>query len=126
MTKYDFTPADVEREVRALAAERPDFVYTAQVSADPNDVMCGYAGEQSNSTNGEGCIVGQALQRLGVSKMELLALDGEIATRVIEDITGMILADNTRWVRAVQAFQDMGMSWGGAVSFADGDEGEGD
>lgn len=118
MAKYDFTPEDVEREIRALAEERPDFVYTAQVSDDPDDVMCGYVGEQAHSTKGEGCIVGQALQRLGVTEGDLLAFDGSTATLVIQEFTGQDDQESVRWARAVQAQQDQGVSWGDAISFA--------
>ena len=63
------TPVQLAHEVRKLADERPDFVY------DEDGSGCSYVYDSVNSEVGEGCIVGQALQALGVPCIALKMVD---------------------------------------------------
>lgn len=123
--RYDFTDDDVVRVVRELAAERPDFIYTQQPEGLAHGVgksTCSYVGARMGVKGGEGCIVGQALQRLGVKKKTLRRREGEPATAVLRRLgvdPGWV--HNGWWLNRVQAHQDMGNSWGYCVTATDGD-----
>lgn len=120
MTEYDFTLEDLRREVLALADERPDFVYTAQKERAGLErgggASCSYTGALMFSTEGEACIFGQALTRLGVSKDTLMG----VSTNIVSLLSGKFGLDvhNIDYddaLRRVQFSQDGGVSWGEAV-----------
>jgi len=112
--KHTFTAIDVAREVRKLAAERPDFVY-----ARGSMTFCSYA---PNPVMGapEGCGVGQALARLGVPLSRLVCCTGTAGV-VIYDMTGPdpMRADVCGWLDRFQAEQDDSVPWAEAVATAD-------
>ena len=114
---YDFTTKDVLNEVIRLSQEDPDFVYTAQPGRE-GAISCGYAGLAPGTTEGRSCIVGQALQNLGVPKDELIHLvtDASAVLRElhIEDDDNL---DVLRTLNEVQENQDMGLSWGESVRY---------
>lgn len=119
---YGFTVQDVVREVRRIAEEEPDFVYTIQPE-NATSGSCYYASADGQG-NGRGCIVGQALGRLGVSMEALGDLDkGEEASviRVLPDILPVYASDEgaLNWLSDVQHQQDIGYQWGAAVRSAD-------
>ena len=125
MSKYNFTMQDVVSEVRKLAQERPDFNYIKQAARGANDSGCSYTGASQTFPNeGEGCIVGQALQRLGVPRERLLlhegAAGGHVAARLAE-VEGDVRSPEYYWLDHAQSAQDMGFTWSGAVALADGD-----
>lgn len=120
---YDFTVKDVVREVRRLAEEKPDFVYTEQEGCDNNLGACYYASADGQG-NGAGCIVGQALGRLGVSQKALEDLDGVEGAAVFTVLPTIIpVAPDDggmlNWLSDVQTGQDIGYQWGTAVKSAD-------
>ena len=118
MTEYDFTLEDLRREVLALADERPDFVYTAQKGREGlgSGEFCSYTGARLHSTEGEACIYGQALTRLGVPQDTLMGL----STNIVSLLSGKFGLDtynidyDDALIRVQQA-QDGGVSWGKAV-----------
>lgn len=118
MTKYDFTLEDLRREVLALADERPDFVYTAQKEREGLGfgASCSYTGARLHSTEGEACIFGQALTRLGVSKDTLMGTSTNIVSLLFGkfglDVHNIDYDDA---LRRVQVAQDGGVPWGKAV-----------
>lgn len=118
MTEYDFTLEDLRREVLALADERPDFVYTAQKERESLGVgaSCSYTGARINSTEGEACIYGQALTRLGVPQDDLMGYSNNIASLLYDEFElaeyDINYADS---LNSVQQAQDGGISWGKAV-----------
>lgn len=118
MTKYNFTVEDIRREVLALADERPDFVYTVQKEREGLDAgsSCSYTGAIMGSTEGEACIFGQALTRLGVSKDALMGVSLSIVALLSSefgrDVHNFDYADA---LRRVQFAQDHGTPWGKAV-----------
>ena len=118
MTDYNFTLEDLRREVLSIADERPDFVYTAQKERESLGVgaSCSYTGARINSTEGEACIFGQALTRLGVSKGTLMGT----STNIVSLLSGKFGLDvnNIDYddaLRRVQFSQDGGVPWGKAV-----------
>ena len=116
MTKYDFTMEDLRREVLSIADERPDFVYTAQKERG-DAVACSYTGARFGSTEGEACIFGQALTRLGVPQEALMDSDAAISPLLSDDL-GFEWSDIRQVYDpfiAVQQSQDDGEPWGKAV-----------
>lgn len=112
------------REVRRLAAERPDFVYIAQ--PEHGTAECYYYGADGKG-NGTGCIIGEASKALGASREILQYMD---RSRSLEQALGFALRrlnvnmmpderDALQWLGFVQGNQDMGMSWSEAVEEAD-------
>lgn len=105
----EFTDEEFVAAVRAIAAERPDYVYTA-----PEGENCQYA-----HADGCGCIIGCALNRLGMSLDELSELDSRALAGIRFIGEGLGLSEPTiRWATNVQSDQDNSVPWGEAVSNA--------
>jgi hypothetical protein len=112
--KYKFTAIDVAREVRTLAAERPDHVYERG-----SQTFCTYAPNHPMGAP-EACLIGQALARLGVPVSTLVCQKGTAGV-LIYDMTGShpMRADICGWLDRVQAEQDDSVPWAEAVALAD-------
>lgn len=119
MSEFTFTVDDVMAQVRALAAERPDYVYRPVAPG----ALCSYVTGQ----DGQGCIVGQALMRLGVPKERLAASEADEGTAVpadelLQDLldldTAAMATNEVGWIMSVQTGQDSGETWGKAVAYA--------
>lgn len=115
---YDFTAKDVLNEVIRLSDEDPDFIYTTQPGRE-NPLSCGYAGRETGTTEGRSCIVGQALQNLGVPKDELVDLIDH-AGKVITTHLNIHAKDRydsyyLNKLTDIQLHQDNGVSWGDSV-----------
>ena len=114
-----FTADDVVAQVKALAAERPHYVYPG---ADyPRG--CSYVDDVAGSHQGQGCLIGQALQRLGVPRDWLREHadedDGLRASAVLRALgvpgrTGYA----SSFLDAAQTRQDHGEPWGRCVARA--------
>ena len=118
MTEYDFTLEDLRREVLSIADERPDFVYTAQKERESLGVgaSCSYTGARINSTEGEACIFGQALTRLGVTQDALIGRSMNIYSLLYGEFAlGKYNIDYADALNSVQYAQDCGVPWGMAV-----------
>jgi len=116
-------------EVRKVAAERPNFVYAEQpervalverMGTINGNLECSYLGAFNVETGaepvGEGCIVGQALKRLGVNDGHLRDHEGRSASSVVASLTGNYKGSG--WLNLVQSGQDGGLSWAEAVAGA--------
>lgn len=116
------TATQVIEEVRRLAAEQPDFVYSKQEGAGDN---CSYFGCALGDTSGQACIVGQALANLNVDMMGLKgkeAKDVGMAIGVALEhgvVTIPYTEREARWLDDVQYHQDRGETWAQAVALAD-------
>lgn len=118
------TATQVIEEVRRLAAEQPDFVYSKQEGADANE-DCSYFGCKVGDASGQACIVGQALANLNVDMSGLkrkedkgygMAIGQALEWRVV----AIPYTEEERvWLGNVQYHQDRGESWGQAVELAD-------
>lgn len=110
----DVTFADVQREVRRLAAENPDFIY-----APAPGRTCNYV-----RPNGEGgwegdCLWGQAFIECGITPVELLPF-GEVRIGAAFDRLGIAAAEGEiGWARIAQRTQDCSGTWGDAIKLAD-------
>lgn len=114
-----FDPKRLVAEVRALAAEQPDFVYTA-IDFHPDKLG---GGEKCSYVHGDvgGCIVGQAALRAGMGLEELREKDNdEDDTSVWDQFEEYGLTnEQLRWLSKVQHSQDIKYPWGAAVDRAD-------
>ena len=115
-----FTPQDIVREIRTLAQERPDYVYEGVGDTS----TCSYV---TGADGGPGCLVGQALQRLGVPRETLAEVEGDIdlngglgVRRLLTALLGPVhLQRAVSWIERVQDAQDSGSRWHDAVASAD-------
>lgn len=108
--------------VRQVAATEPDYIYD---NGDDSST-CEYT---PNDRNRCGCIVGEALRLLGVSRERLRALDllgytenvSWGAPRAVDELSDLLTTEalTSSWVRLVQEYQDAGSDWSGAVNRAD-------
>lgn len=121
----NITIENVVAEVRKLASEQPDFNYMSQ-SPDQSDTGCSYLGAVIGVEGGQGCIVGQALTRLGVPAVVLREHEGSGARHVIaalRETAGAYMTEAEHvlayWLGNVQAHQDRGDPWAEAVALAD-------
>lgn len=132
-------------EVRNLARQKPDFIYTDQegvpyrvggscsylaatddigfsilqdVGKFPQDLS--YDEARQRGLLGQRCIVGQALSNLGVSDETLKEHEGVgakfLAGRLLEGVKAK--ESQLLWLESVQAEQDSGETWGEAVQIA--------
>ena len=106
----DLTVEEVERELRALAEEQPDFVYCLAASS------CCYNQGSPEGPDCSGCMFGQAFQRLGVARNhEDLECKDDIES------LGYFHHDvrpPDSWL-TVQSRQDSGFTWRDAVAALD-------
>lgn len=122
-TPYTFTVTDVVNRIIVLSQEDPDFVYTTQLGTDITDPLhspsCSYLGASLTTPNtGRPCIVGQALQDLGVSREDLAEYEMEAGRDVVKGL----LDDHSNpsseytFIGLTQQIQDDGHPWGTAVN----------
>lgn len=117
------TATELIQEVRKIAAEQPDFIYSDQTESTLN--LCSYFGRAIGDEAGSPCIVGQALKNLevpmeGLQEVEHAGEDSDISTvldmgYVDIDYSGA----EAMWLAQVQMKQDLGYDWAEAVEEAD-------
>lgn len=113
---YDFTAQDVLDKVVEIAEERPDFIH-----GNVGD-NCSYLGRVVGDETGQCCIMGQALQDLGVSQETLRKYEG---TSIPEILVIMGIMDDFSdplgdTLGTIQYLQDIGVPWGEAIGLVDG------
>lgn len=111
------TVDDLIREVRALAEQSPDQHYEAPDGA----LICSYL--RSRTDPDHGCLMGQAFERIGVSRHMLAQIEGTGIDEAISILgvggQGPEAVSKVDWLRTVQRKQDIGLSWSHAVQAAD-------
>lgn len=118
------TATQVIEEVRRLAEEQPDFVYSKQEGANANE-DCSYFGCFIGNTTGQACIVGQALAKLSVDMSDLKREEDKgfgmgIAEALVGGVVDIPYTEReAKWLGDVQNHQDLGESWAQAVVLAD-------
>lgn len=113
MSKFDFTSQQVRDEVIRLGNEDPDFIYTNQDGHNSRRT-CGYAGFNVGTYEGRACIVGQALQNLGVPERQLMDRS-EGADTVVQELAKSSTDEDLVFLSTVQEAQDSGQPWGEAI-----------
>ena len=97
--------ATVQNELEKLSKENPDFIYSN------DDNMCYYnKGPEDNPEKCSGCIFGQALQNMGVSR-ESLNFIGPIDEVLTQQLPINLDEIPRDWAR-IQYEQDIGCKWG--------------
>ena len=103
----------IRDEVLALADEHPDATYVP----DGESKTCSYV--RGSAAGQPGCLLGQALIRLGVDPDELAEVEGvqPVGVRIIEVLDAMEVprsnvVESLAWA---QDLQDDGVPWGSAV-----------
>lgn len=122
MMSYNFTPAQVRWEITRLATKNPDFNYKVDSGVEGLNcgVPCLYVFENRAS-----CIVGQALNNLGVPLEVLSKYENWTSTKIIQEILQLSDKDldfhtNTlAWIDRVQVQQDSNHTWSYAINYAD-------
>ena len=124
------TLQQVVDKVREVAKERPEFVYRDQPGAGADE--CSYTSAGIDTDEGEGCLIGQALMRCGLSRETLAQLQDGKAVGIsdfLPVLVGHVEQESNRnttrdprvrWLLAAQNAQDTGSSWADAVAQADG------
>ena len=117
------TTTDLVKAIRAVAASKPDFIYTNQ---EGYAGMCSYFGEGVGKPEGQCCIVGQALKNLEVDTTVLQLSELDFMSPTIDKviIDGMVdipfsKGREVKWLNLVQACQDAGYTWAESVTAAD-------
>lgn len=120
------TLKDIAATVRAIATERPDFRYRTQPMENPalRGDKCSYISASREVQEGEGCIVGQALMRLGFTRDDLRRVEGYSSDMAMEKLDVVMDRDEDTegllgWINTVQGRQDTGATWQKAVDVAD-------
>jgi len=116
MTEYKFTYQDVYNKILELGNRFPNFNYKEQSAGE----SCSYLGQNIADSldlyTGQGCIVGQALRALGVSRDDLFPFEGETADYVLNKlIPNESDPALSRKIANIQANQDCGHTWGRAI-----------
>lgn len=108
---FTFTTSDVVTKVRELAAERPEFIYPGEVCSNITHNGC------------EACLIGQALQALGVPEVWFLntPLMSQAGVRSVVLALQIQVIDerHIEWLQDVQSKQDAHRMWSDAVRLAD-------
>lgn len=103
-------------EVYKLAAEQPDYIY-----ADPDNNGCYYS-YASGQKDGPGCIVGQAMYRMGVCVRNLdekYESDSATICSILLHYAPKCSNVDRIFLSTVQNAQDSGRSWEEAVAWGE-------
>jgi hypothetical protein len=112
---------DLEREIRAAAAENPDFVYKTPVRhGDLNSLPVYF-----DDSGAPSCLIGQGFFRLGLTLEDMRGLNTEGVTYLQEEGVIEIELKPISWFQSVQDYQDTsGFTWRQAVENADAEKAE--
>lgn len=100
-----------------ISNEQPNFIYN-DYTHSKGSVGCYYALGADGRQDCDGCIIGQALQKMGFSKEDLIPLD-DIGNIINVDIFFQLSNEETepivKALREIQSRQDQGQTWKKAV-----------
>lgn len=124
MERIKVGASDVASMLRAVVAERPDYIYEPPTVRPDPMTACYYVHGEA-----PGCLIGHVLNRLGVPLPELARWEGQSADDVANEtlnITGHpdAVAKVLTELSWAQNFQDGGRSWGDALADATRKPGE--
>ncbi|KPC89903.1 hypothetical protein ADL27_38470 [Streptomyces sp. NRRL F-6602] len=118
MERIKVTADEVMSTLRAVVAERPDYVY-ARPEADNRAAACLYV-HHDDGTAKPGCLVGTVLHRLGVPLVELEKVEGEGAVSAVSTVATLEWHDApSSALQAAQEVQDDGGTWAEALAAAE-------
>lgn len=117
MEKIITTDAEVMATLRAVVAERPDYVYDSGDRNEYGDMTCNYVQDGTPS-----CLVGHVLFRLGIPLTELSAFDvagGASADGVARLVLDGVTESTIKGLWFAQHAQDHGDTWAEALAAAE-------
>jgi hypothetical protein len=101
----------VLNEVKKLAEEKPDFLYAPQNIG----VKCFYNKGSALGPECDGCIIGQALQRLGWDDKKEMEFFGAVDDLFLAHISSYLQNTSCCELKQIQMKQDNGVVWGKCV-----------
>lgn len=111
------TDEKVMKTLKEVVAANPDRIYEApehQLADDPSSCFYVHTDDLTGDPVAPGCLVGQVLNRLGLSLDRLAELEGHDAYQAVAAL-GLPLSDRTvDALGQVQNVQDSGQTWGEA------------
>lgn len=110
MNDIRFTDDQVRDMLRTVVAENPDFVYEPPGGMDED---CKYVHDGAPS-----CLVGHVMSRLGFPLVEFARFEGQSPGQI--DVALSISSRAADVLDIAQARQDVGESWGDALTAAEG------
>lgn len=111
-TKKDFWKTLYSKVVE-LATEQPDFVYS-----ESKYQSCLYTQGRDYNQTCDGCLIGQALQRMGFTKDEVRPLDYVGSIEAVSEYFSLKDEETTSIINSLQEIQtrqDKGRTWGRSV-----------
>lgn len=106
--------------IRDVAAERPDYVYEAPEHQEIVGELCFYV--HTDPETGDptecGCIIGHALNRLGIPLSLLARCEGKVAQIVLSFLFPELGTRALSFALRVQNNQDIGRTWSQSVEDA--------
>jgi len=115
MMKTEVTALELETEIRAIVQENPDTVYNTPVIDNAGNKACVYFDAEGNPS----CLIGHGLAKLGITLEDMSDSENFMAIAELLNDWNSTPASETCWLRNVQAYQDCGETWDGAVKKAD-------
>lgn len=103
MSPKEFTVEIIEEKLLELMNEKPNFIYN---KTETGSVQCFYDKGVSENNQCDGCIFGQAFQRLGMSKEDLSS-----HTEGVMSLPFLEFTPPWSW-NGLQQAQDDGAPWG--------------
>ena len=120
--KTEVTALELETEIRAIVQESPYTVYSTPVIDNAGNKACVYFDAEGNPS----CLIGHGLAKLGITLEDMSDSENLMAIAVLLNDWNSTPASETCWLRNVQAYQDCGETWDGAVKKSDKRRAEGD
>lgn len=100
-----------------LSNEQPNFIYNDSIHRKES-VGCYYVSGADGRQDCDGCIIGQALQKMGFSKEDLIPLDNIGSIQEVDMYFNLSDEETNPIVQAlreIQKRQDKGQTWKSAV-----------
>jgi hypothetical protein len=118
----DVTDEQFLDAIRAVVAEDPERIYERPEHMEARyEGACYYVHTDARDERKlfPGCVIGQALHRLGVPLESLRDYEGENATAVVTAFMPNVSFDARNYACTVQSRQDTANTWGDALAYAD-------
>lgn len=121
-TKH-ITDVEIRDALRAVVAEKPDYIYRAPQHMNPaNEGTCYYVHTEDDDEEDltPGCLVGCVLDRLGIPLESLREHEGDSADSVVSSYLPQASKRTLNVLYEAQNFQDRRQTWAVALREAEG------
>lgn len=111
------TVKEINQALLELIEEQPEFIYNTDGGT------CYYSrGPYSDPNHCNGCIFGQAFQRLGIDIKELKKIDRSVNSTIGFVSTIFVDEEIPKYWTTIQGEQDIGVAWGELKQFIPNNE----